>query len=827
VNRTLKALIITILFVIAIICVLLALTLSYKDKIIDKFKYYFNNSIKTEIRIKRIELDLLRKFPKISINLKDVYVKSNLESKEDTNILNDTLIFAKNILIELDIKSLLKKNIVYSKIYFYNSIINIIINENKYKSYDIFFTSSDTNKNFNLPKYIIVKSTIINYKNLKDKLSIKTDVDKLLILLPDNNLKNIIIKTYGFLDNLDTYNFLSIKNSNFNLNLRINNNLNEIKILDGKFEINKLKFNNIKGDIGQNKINILIESQKLDYSLFTRTFNFKNFRIIDHYNHIKWNFSLNTRIKIEKSLNNDVLLKINFLCNKGFIKNSLINQQFDKVLFSGDFIFRNKKGSNSFLVNLNNLQLEYDKNYLYGSLKLNTNNSKSLYSDLNFFVKADDIANFFKIDSIKFRGEVEGKIKILTNSFNLKNDFLNYIKDAKLDFNDFAINIVGKKYFINNIEKINGEITINELLNFKNLNISYLNNIIVLNGNINYPELNTGEIDIKSDNININDLSDVNTSFSSKKNDKQNIKLNFDIKNFTFKNFKAENIRGNVKIGNSFIDVKIDRFTAFEGNNILESTIKNYDRGYEVKGRLHMNKTKIKSLFKTFNNFGQKSLTYQNIDGNFTGNILFYFLIENNGTIDLNSLNINSYIEITDGNLKDYAPMMFLSKYIDVEELKDIRFKKLKNNILVENKKIVIPEMDIISSAFKLRGSGFHTFDNKYEYNLIIDMNEFLGKKVKKKNRELENIYEQEENKGVIRIPLKITGKDTTYKVIIEKSKLIKINLKSEYKNEPENVIIENNKLNINEFNNEDKKDKQNQKINEEEKKSNIKFEWE
>lgn len=80
---------------------------------------------------------------------------------------------------------------------------------------------------------------------------------------------------------------------------------------------------------------------------------------------------------------------------------------------------------------------------------------------------------------------------------------------------------------------------------------------------------------------------------------------------------------------------------------------------------------------------------------------------------------------------------MTLSRFIEVEELENIRFSTLENTILISRGEVTIPVMDISSNAMDLSASGTHQFNNHYDYRLKLKLSHLLyGKARKSKNSE-------------------------------------------------------------------------------------------
>jgi hypothetical protein len=102
---------------------------------------------------------------------------------------------------------------------------------------------------------------------------------------------------------------------------------------------------------------------------------------------------------------------------------------------------------------------------------------------------------------------------------------------------------------------------------------------------------------------------------------------------------------------------------------------------------------------------------------------------------NLNSIHEAFYAKgnvlIENGELLNFDPMLALGKYIDVNDLKNLKFSNLENTIEIKNKIIYIPSMEIKSNALSLQLSGTHSFENKIDYHLQLLLSDFIKKKSK------------------------------------------------------------------------------------------------
>ena len=168
----------------------------------------------------------------------------------------------------------------------------------------------------------------------------------------------------------------------------------------------------------------------------------------------------------------------------------------------------------------------------------------------------------------------------------------------------------------------------------------------------------------------------------------------------------------------------------------------------------------VRQLFYEFENFGQTTMRHKHLRGKTTSDVY----LSSEWDPYLNSVPENLYafldIKINDGELIEFEPMLLMSDYISVDELKRIRFSTLENQIEVKNRSVEIPFMEIQSSAMDIAGSGTHFFDNTLDYEIEFSLNEIMSKRWRKNNKKQISEFGDIENndvKGTI-IPLKMTG---------------------------------------------------------------------
>lgn len=176
----------------------------------------------------------------------------------------------------------------------------------------------------------------------------------------------------------------------------------------------------------------------------------------------------------------------------------------------------------------------------------------------------------------------------------------------------------------------------------------------------------------------------------------------------------------------------------------------------DLEGKV--NGVRIEECFRQFHEFGQSELTSQHLKGSVSGT-LHHLQAEwdSDGQFLPNELLLHSDVLIRDGALINYAPVEALSRFVRVEELRNIRFSVMQNTIQIINSKINIPVMDIQSNALNLSLTGTHSFSGWLDYQVKVSLFEILGKKFAR-NAPEEATYTESEKTGGMAIYVSMQG---------------------------------------------------------------------
>ena len=141
----LKILKLSAILIITVSIILFSASLLLQDKVADIILKSLNKNISTKLDIGSFRLSFLRKFPKASLELKNVLVhsSSNFNSEEFTGINTDTLLAARFVSVEFRITDIIKGNYNIERIGVKTGKVNFFTDKAGFVNYNISVNSKN------------------------------------------------------------------------------------------------------------------------------------------------------------------------------------------------------------------------------------------------------------------------------------------------------------------------------------------------------------------------------------------------------------------------------------------------------------------------------------------------------------------------------------------------------------------------------------------------------------------------------------------------------------------------------------------------------------
>ncbi len=291
--------------------------------------------------------------------------------------------------------------------------------------------------------------------------------------------------------------------------------------------------------------------------------------------------------------------------------------------------------------------------------------------------------------------------------------------------------------------------------------------------------------------INVNDfITEVGSASKRNYQDKQRIswKGQLLIDSLVYDKFTATHIASDYHFADDTLQFASMNLKAFEGDIRASGNIIFADRHSFLKLFAELDKTKIEKLFYEMNDFGQESISFENISGDLNADIIFKATIDSSFRPLLSSIHVTSDVEINKGRLFIFKPLVESLKILNEDSLSDMHFSTLKNQIEIKDQYVIIPKMNIRSNALNFEGYGKHSFTNEFDYHFKILLSDILSKKAKSKKNKLEEYgYIEDDGYGKTALYFHLTGNLDDYQFRYDK-KALKEKIISDFQREKQRI---------------------------------------
>ncbi len=762
---------------------------------LDQFKAYalkeFNKQLKSEIKTGRIDLNLFADFPRVSITFNQVVISDPIQK-------DSVLLKAKNLYLGFNFYDVLQKKYLLQSLIADSATINIFINKNGIGNFDIVKSDANTKPSNSSFKFELnqlkLKNSFLSFRqeNPNQFYSVFFKESNLSGNFSDKEFE-IVTTTDAFVYSINLSGLELIHNKELELDLDF-----LAKPSEGLYSIKKSK-------LKLSKLNLLLSGNVHQAKTFTDfDLNFKGdkikiqelisllpFQLPESMNELKSEglvyFSGNYKGKESKITKPQ--LNIDFGVDNGSLINSTNGIQLSNIHFKGNFKSGNNKNELGYL-KIDDLLAQLGQESLNGSMDIELSEQSKLNARLK---GAFDLSQFQKLIQLPSISSINGMANFnIDLKVNQENGTWNWMNSQ----NTIEMDLQGDEMVLKDFSKPIQNFKIGFDLKEENIQIANLEMKIGksdLKGSGFLPKFLSSDktkvliIDLKSESnyLDAQDLmiyepSPSNSTESTSGNQEILIHLQTKAESFKYQDLVGKSLNANLEIKNGNIHIIDLKLNAWGG---LVQTSGNFNfsgKNYILEAEPKLQNVKVKQLLKEFNDFAQDAIKSEHIDGTLSCNSKVMMVWDDKFNFLKPKFKAVAELNMKNGQLIDYKPLFALSKFIDINDLKNLKFSEMSNTLEIANEKLIIPEMDIKTNAISLSISGNHTFENYLDYHLKITLSELLNKKRKVSENEF---GEEAETPGKVNLFLSIKGPANNLKFIYDK-KAVRAKIAADLKKE-------------------------------------------
>ncbi len=771
----------------------------------DAIKQYalrqLNAQLKSEISASQIDITVFSIFPNVGLDLKDFRLSEPYHSEKN-------LLRASHLYLGFNIQNILSKNYKINMLSIDSGFCHLSIDKKGKSNFDILLETKDTDKSE--PFWLEMEQVKLNnvffiFNNEQSKMHYRLNIENTTLSGKFvDKVFDLTCSANAFVQDITANKLAIVKDKKLSietvLNINSQKNLYTIKQCDLAIEDLKLA---LVGDVNSSKntsdINLKFKAKEISIASLLSIMPITLPEKVKQYKSqgdVYFSGSVTGEVTDKKSPS----IQVDFGIKNGSLQADN-NIELKNISLKGWFNNGYAHNMVSSELILDNIKANLGSGSLSGLFKLNNFESKNFSSNLQSQFEISDFLKIFPIATIQ---SASGNMKVdlqLSGSLSNTNSVLHNPANSgslSLEFPSLKLKQADKE-----IHNLKAEFSLQQGdLQIKSCNAEIEQSDVKISGSIDNAlaymiddkaQLNAN-INYASDFVDVqhlyipqkgNEENDKATDKGFSLPDRINLTLNATIKKLVYFDFTAIHVISNMKMEGKKINFEQLSFGAMGGSIKLNGTVNNASNGdFFVSTSSILSNIDIAEMFRQMNNFDQANIIDKNLKGKLSGSVDFAGVWKNDLSCLMDKLYLYADVKVNNGELINYKPLQSLSKYISLDDLRNIKFASLSNVIEIKNKNILISQMEIKNNALNVSLSGKQSFDNMLDYKLKLSLSELLKKKRKPKENEF---GEEDEKTGGLNLFVSISGPINNLKFSYDKIG-VKNKIKQDIKIEKENI---------------------------------------
>jgi len=747
------------------------------DRIASALIEKFNKSINTKISYGKINVTIFESFPSVTVRFNDLLISPSrdYDASQFAGEHGDTLLYASTLSLSAHLPSLLTGTIAIRSIAARDGKLILLTDDKGKINYELFSPEAKGGgKNLKLNS-ITATNMMTVYSDKESKLTVAGNIET--CSLSGEILGSGIFLTVSLTSNISTLDLSGkvLHDIPGKAVIRLRKSDSSLSIARGSVELAGLDFG-IDGIVNYS-------SGTLDMSIEGRKINISDLAALlpDKWKSATVGLNPNGIMDLSCDLSGPYgkagspHFEATYSLSNGRLSNITQGLNVSNLTFSGSVTNGSQNRPETFMFSVDTLGASFGQAKITGSFRIKNLTRPEVSLSLNGDIIFDDLKKFIKTNFIGHQeGSIRGNIWLsgtLPEGVKLTAARLSELGPvAAFSFVDFGAELGTKGI---SFSGVNGSVRINEHLTADNLSFYYKGQHFTVSTEMrNFtawlagrPETMKVTGDLHADRFittiftgNDSDTTSADTTLVNlfPRNVTMDVTLTAD--SIFSKGFRAANFRSIMTYKPyvmNFSDVKADGLDGRLAGELLLGKQKN--GSYIARGKLEVTDIDIHDAFRSFNNFGQEFIVSDNLQGRLTGNVTLLTPLNRHFDIISNAVVAEARLSILNGRLIEFGPTENLSRFLDVDELKNITFSKLENDLFIRNSTVSIPKMLINSSAGNFTAYGNHEFKGDYEYHIRVLLSEVLSRQARDKNRNVAAFNQiKVDGSGKATVPLKI-----------------------------------------------------------------------
>lgn len=202
------------------------------------------------------------------------------------------------------------------------------------------------------------------------------------------------------------------------------------------------------------------------------------------------------------------------------------------------------------------------------------------------------------------------------------------------------------------------------------------------------------------------------------------VEASLEANNFKYNRFKAQNLKGRMTLTADRLKLNSFSMNAFGGTFQISgeaNQLRTNNKPIQLNVSAKVTNTDVKSVFSSFNNFGQYTLTDRNLAGKLTSSFKFNALLKKDASLVENSVKGTLSVDLREAEIVDFDPFLKIKRLIfRKRQLEHVQFAPIVHEFTINGQEVEVKKMQIESNVITFFMDGIYSLGNKTDLNIQI-----------------------------------------------------------------------------------------------------------
>ncbi len=182
-----------------------------------------------------------------------------------------------------------------------------------------------------------------------------------------------------------------------------------------------------------------------------------------------------------------------------------------------------------------------------------------------------------------------------------------------------------------------------------------------------------------------------------------------------YRKFEATNVKGRIYFSEKSVKCENVKMNAFGGDFQVTGGIEDFDRPvHRLYARGNVNHADVQKVFYAFENFGQTTISDRNLSGKISTDFTYSSQLTTSFKFVPASMRGRLSFELSKGELNHFEPIQRIQRiFFRKRDFENVRFENIKNQFVLQGQELNMEQMKVESSVLTFFVGGTYSFRDK------------------------------------------------------------------------------------------------------------------